>query len=178
MFTTCKACSVTRISHFLILHLQFSISHLAFSILHLVFSSRIFYRIFHIFYLASQIFISHLVFFLSCISHFLFRNSYFLSRMSHFYLELSLDFKISSRIYLLSRMSLTDFRTRFMDINIVCSLPLTFEDYWLAALKQTKTNFSFPFEIGLLSEEYNSAKKKKKIRLRHFRRLTNSRTGK
>ena len=79
MFTTCKACSVTRI-----LHLQFSISHLAFSLLHLVFSSRIFYRTFHIFYLASQIFISHLVFFLSRISHFLFRNSYFLPRMSHF----------------------------------------------------------------------------------------------
>ena len=149
---------------------MFSNSHLA---------PPIFYLTPRIFYLASRIFISH---FLSHISH-------FLPGISDFYLASRFFFYLASRIfYFATRIFYLACRIFISNLAWIFKHHPEFFPY-LACLLQTSAHGSwtltscaaypshlriigwehlnkrrrfeiFPFEIGLLSEEYNSAKKR------------------
>ena len=84
--------TLSRMSHFFILHLAFFISHVAFLS-----------RMSHFFYLACRIVISHVAFFISHVAFFISHDAFFLSRMSHFYLA-SRIFYLASRIFFISHL--------------------------------------------------------------------------
>ena len=115
MFTTCKACSVTRIPHFFNL------------------APPIFYLTSRIFYLASRIFISH---FLSHISH-------FLPGISDFYLASRFFFYLASRIfYFATRIFYLACRIFISNLAWILKYHPEFISY-LACLLQTSVHASW-----------------------------------
>ena len=145
-------CSVPRILHFFNL------------------APPIFYLTPRIFYLAYRIFIAH---FLSHISHFLpsisdfylasrfflSRISYFLPRMSHFS-NLAWIFKHHPEFFPYLACLLQTSAHDSWTLTSCAAYPSHLRIIGWEHLNKRRRFEIFPFEIGLLSEEYNSAKKR------------------